>query len=121
VALSPQYVRDLSIKGEFATLTDGQIQNVIDRVVLLYLSLTPEDLYVPVVGLHTAHLLVKLGAGGGGGGNGPLSSAKVGPLEKKFAVGIVQPSDGLDATTPYGAECLRLLKSRLPAMRTSAP
>ena len=120
MALSPQYVRVLSIKGEFATLTDGQIQNVIDRVVLLYLSLTPEDLYVPVVGLHTAHLLVKLGAGKVGA-NGPLSSAKVGPLEKKFAVGIVQPSDGLDATTPYGAECLRLLKSRLPAMRTSAP
>lgn len=120
---SPQYVRDLSLTGEFADLTDGQIQNVIDRVVLNYASMTTEDVYVPIVGLHTAHLLVGLLAStaGGGGGKGSLVSVKVGPLEKRYgaAVAPVKSSVGLDETTPYGRECLRLYRSRRPSLRAT--
>jgi len=122
---SPQYVRDLSITGEFATISDGAISNVIDEVVLLYQSMTAEDLYERVVGLHTAHILKSAltAAGGQGGGKGALTRAKVGPLEKQYAdlVKPVQPSDGLDDSTEYGRRCKRLLRSRLPAMRTSKP
>ena len=122
---SPQYVRDLSITGEFATISDGAISNVIDEVVLLYQSMTGEDLYERVVGLHTAHILKSAltAAGGQGGGKGAMTSARVGPLEKKFAdlVKPVQLGEGLDDSTEYGRLCKRLLRSRLPAMRTSAP
>lgn len=122
---SPQYVRDLSITGEFATISDGAISNVIEEVVLLYQSLTAEDLYERVIGLHTAHILKSAltAAGGQNGGKGALTRAKVGPLEKQFAdlVKPVQLSDGLDDSTEYGRRCKRLLKSRLPAMRTSMP
>lgn len=123
---TPQYVRDLSIVGHFALLTDGQIQNVIDRVVLLYKQLTPEDLYTPVVGLHTAHIIrsqqLAGGGAGGGGQGGQLVRAKVGQLEKQYAAD--KPAElgyGLDATTSYGRECERLLRSRLPAMRVGSP
>lgn len=122
-APTPQYVRDLSVTNEFAALSDGVIQNVIDRVVLLYKQLTPEDLYTPVVGLHTAHLLkVQLMLAGGGNNNvGQLLRAKLGPAEKQFGQDQkqVQPGAGLDDTTAYGRECERLLRSRLPAMRVS--
>ena len=120
---SPQYVRDLSLTGEFADLTDGQIQNVIDRVVLNYESMTTENLYVPIVGLHTAHLLVGSlsSTTAGGGGKGSPVSVKVGPLEKRYgaAVAPVKSSVGLDETTPYGRECLRLYRSRRPSVRAT--
>ena len=122
-APTPQYVRDLSLTGEFAELTDGQVQNVIDRVVLNYESMTTENLYEAIVGLHTAHLLVGLLAStpGGGGGKGSLVSVKVGPLEKRYgaAVAPVKASSGLDDTTPYGRECLRLFRSRRPSLRAT--
>ena len=126
-AATPQYVRDLSIQGEFNALTDGQIQNVIDRVLPLYKQLVPEDLYLPVTGLHTAHLiksqLLEGGVGGGGGGGGQLIMAKVGPLEKRYAQNVVpiKPASGLDDSTSYGRECERLLRSRFPSIRTSNP
>lgn len=122
-APTPQYVRDLSLTNEFADLTDGQIQNVIDRVVLNYASMTGEDVYLPIAGLHTAHLLVGLLAStpGGGGGKGSLVSVKVGPLEKRYgAVTLpVKTSSGLDESTPYGREALRLFQARGPSIRTT--
>lgn len=118
---TPQYVRDLSLTGQFDAIGDGPIQNVIDRVVLLYKSVVPEDLYVPVVGLHTAHLLVGLLAQQANGvAQGPLASAKVDKLEKRWAApAVVVPGPGLDDTTSYGRECKRLLRSRLPSLRAT--
>ncbi len=124
-APTPQYVRDLSVTGEFAALTDAQITNVVERVVLNYKSMTAEDLYLPVVGLHTAHLLYKLlfgPQGGGNNGQGPKTRVKVDKLEKQWAGpnnAQVVVGSGLDDTTPYGQECLRLLRGRLPAMRAA--
>lgn len=123
---SPQYVRDLSITGEFAAISDGVISNVIVEVALQYLSMTGEDMHERVLGLHTAHILkaaLMAAGGGGGGGQVALTKAKVGPLEKQYGLLVkpVQPGSGLDDSTEYGRRCRALLRSRLPAMRTSAP
>lgn len=121
---TPQYVRELSLTGEFDALTDDQIDNVIhDEVTYMYLQVVPEDLYTRVVGLHTAHILATTLAGGGGGGGqqGPLIQAKVDKLEKRWGMvqKPIQPGAGLDESTPYGRRCIRLLRSRVPAMRVA--
>lgn len=126
---TPQYVRDLSLTGEFNTLTDDQINYVIeDEVVYMYQSpdMVAEDLHTRVVGLHTAHILktgLSMGGNGNNGQQGPLIQAKVGQLEKRWGLAQApqQPGDGLDTTTEYGRRCLRLLKSRFPSLRTTQP
>ncbi len=124
---TPQYVRDLSLTGEFNTITDDQINYVItDEVLYMYESavFAAADMHTRVVGLHTAHIL-KVALMLEGGGNqqvGQLVSAKVGPLEKKWGLAqqAVAPGDGLDETTQYGRRCVRLLRSYLPSVMTSA-
>ena len=124
---TPQYVRDLSLTGEFNALTDDQINYVIeDEVVYMYQSpdMVAEDLHTRVVGLHTAHILktgLSMGGNGNNGQQGPLIQAKVGQLEKRWGLAQApqQPGDGLDTTTEYGRRCLRLLKSRFPSLRTT--
>lgn len=123
-APTPQYVRDLSLTGEFDLVTDSQINNVIlDEVIYHYESMTTEDLYTRVVGLHTAHILklALVAEGGGGGGQGDLIAVKVGPLEKRFGQSqqAVVVGEGLDMTTSYGRRCLALLTARLPSVRTT--
>lgn len=124
---SPQYVRDLSLTGEFNALTDGQINNVItDEVVYHYKAMTTEDMYARVVGLHTAHLLWQrlqsVVSGGGGGGPVVLLRAKVGPLEKQYgqAVKPFDLSNGDFAMSPYGRALEALLDTRL-SMQISSP
>lgn len=122
---TPQYVRDLSLTGEFDDLTDAQIDNVSgDEVSYQYEAMADKSYHTRAVGLHTAHILWgRLKSGGGGGGNnvGQLVRAKVGPLEKQYGQAFKQidPTAGL-SSSQYGRDLLELLSMRL-AMRTSNP
>lgn len=118
---TPQFVRDLSLSGQFAALSDTQIGRAIDEAALHYGSIAGEAEYEQIVGLHAAHILASQAAAEQGGNQGPLSSVSLGPASKSFAVKAIDLGGGADLSTPYGRRLVGLLATLLPAVRTPRP
>lgn len=116
-----QQVKDTSLTGQFNSLSDGVIQAAIDEAALHYGTIAGEVEYPTIVALHAAHILAVQQAVESGGNQGPVSSYRLGPAAKSFAVKAVDPGSGVDNTTPYGRRLLGLLATLLPAVRTPRP
>ena len=101
---SAQYVRDLSVSGEFAAVSDATIEDIRDGdVAPLYSAtdVTAHTQWTRAVGLHTAHILhvqAKLEAAGGDFGAlaATTSRALQGVGSRAKAVGALNPADVTD-------------------------
>jgi hypothetical protein len=127
---TPQEVRDLSISGEFALVTDATIIDIRDaEAAPVYAAedVTAHTQWTRVVALHTAHILhvlLKIENAGGNWGvlAGVSSRALQGVGSRGYAVGALNPADLADLMkipSPYLARLNRILETFPPSVHTT--
>ena len=127
---TPQQVRDTSISGEFAAVTDPVIIGIRDDEVAPLYSASDVVLHsqwTTVVALHTAHILHVLlaveNAGGNWGVLGAVASyALQGVGTRGYAVGALNPADAVDLMkipSVYNMRLQRILKTFPPSVHTT--
>lgn len=127
---TPQQVRDLSVSGEFALVTDAAIIDIRDGdVAPLYLApdVPQHTQWTRAVALHTAHILhVQAKLEGAGGDWGVLaataSRALQGVGSRARAVGALNPADAIDymkVPSIYLMRLTRILVTFPPSIHTT--
>lgn len=107
MAVVAQDVRDLSLIGEFDSLTDSEINRTITRAASTVEDTQWNDLRDQGVTALTAHLLA-IGLRSSSHPRGSVSSESAGGIARSFGASPSLASDGDYGSTTFGVEYLRL-------------